>query len=223
MSGRAQRLRVTYARGEELKYVAHLDMMRFWERALRRAQIRVAYSEGFSPHAQISLGAPLSVGMTGRAELMDVFLAEPLPPEEFRERLQSQLPTGVLVVVVDEVAVSEPSVQSQLRATDYELRLVPDANLDAVARVVNAFLAADTFPWEHVRETQTKRYDLRPLVLELRLERRSVGGVLFTRLRAEEAGTGRPDQLAAALGLSDRINHVERIGLVLANAALANG
>jgi hypothetical protein len=88
---------------------------------------------------------------------------------------------------------------------------------------VSAFLAADTFPWEHVRETQTKRYDLRPLVLELRLERRSVGGVLVARLRAEEAGTGRPDQLAAALGLSDRINHVERIGLVLANAALANG
>ena len=64
-----------------MKYITHLDMMRFWERALRRADVPLAYSEGFSPHAQISLAAPLAVGTTSEAELMDVFLAEPMHAE----------------------------------------------------------------------------------------------------------------------------------------------
>ncbi len=57
---KAQRLRVTFSRGDELRFITHLDVMRFWERALRRANLPVAYSEGFSPHAQISLAAPLA-------------------------------------------------------------------------------------------------------------------------------------------------------------------
>lgn len=223
MSAKSQRLRLTYARGVELQYVAHLDMMRFWERALRRAQLPISYSEGFSPHAQLSLSAPLSVGMTGRAELMDVFLAEPLAPDDFRQRLQAQLPAGVRITAVEEVAISEPSVQSQLRATEYELQLSSQSNPDAIERRVAEFLAAESFPWEHVREKQTRRYDLRPLVLDLHLERRSDATVLVARLRAEETGTGRPDQLAAALGLSEQVTSIERTALVLASAALSNG
>ena len=74
MSAKLQRLRVTFTRGEEMKYITHLDLMRFWERALRRAELPVAYSEGFSPHAQIALAAPLPVGTTSDCELMDVFM-----------------------------------------------------------------------------------------------------------------------------------------------------
>lgn len=55
---KVQRLRITFARGDEMKYITHLDMMRFWERALRRAGLPVAYSEGFSPHPQIAIAAP---------------------------------------------------------------------------------------------------------------------------------------------------------------------
>ena len=58
---KVQRLRVTFTRGEQVKYITHLDLMRFWERALRRAEIPVAYSEGFSPHPQLALAAPLAV------------------------------------------------------------------------------------------------------------------------------------------------------------------
>ncbi len=67
-----QRLRTSFSRGEELKFLSHLDLMRLWERAFRRAGISLASSEGFTPHPRISLAAPLSVGTTGQAELMDV-------------------------------------------------------------------------------------------------------------------------------------------------------
>ena len=69
-----QRLRVTFSRGEELKYLSHLDVMRLWERALRRADLPLAYSQGFSPHAKISIAAPLPLGVTGERELMDIVL-----------------------------------------------------------------------------------------------------------------------------------------------------
>ena len=58
------RLRIKFSRGEQLKFLSHLDLMRLWERALRRAGINPAYSEGFSPHPRISLAAPLAVGVT---------------------------------------------------------------------------------------------------------------------------------------------------------------
>ena len=64
------RLRLKFSRGEKLKYLSHLDLMRLWERALRRAGLPAAYSEGFSPHPRISLASPLAVGVTSRAELM---------------------------------------------------------------------------------------------------------------------------------------------------------
>src|SRR5579883_1257909 len=118
MSAKVQRLRVQYARGRELQYVGHLDMLRFWERTLRRAHAPVAYSEGFTPHPQINLGAPLAVGQTGRAELIDVFLADAWPPERFRQALTPQLPPGLSITHVVSVPLEEPSLQSQLRAAE---------------------------------------------------------------------------------------------------------
>ncbi len=215
MSAKVQRLRVAYARGSELQYVSHLDMLRFWERTLRRAHAPVAYSEGFTPHPQINLGPPLAVGQTGRAELIDVFLAEAWLPERFRSALEPQLPPGLRLAGITDVPMDEPSLQSQLRAAEYELYLNAGADLDGIEERIAAFLAAETFPWEHMREKETRRYDLRPLVLELRFERREDGGVVAARLRAEESATARPDQLAAALGFASNLRHVERTALIL--------
>lgn len=200
---KAQRLRVTFSRGEPLRFISHLDLMRFWERALRRAGLVVAYSEGFSPHPQIALGAPLPVGTTGEAELMDVFLAEPVRPEEFLRRLLPQLPPGVGVTQAREVALTAPSLQSQLRAAEWLVELPPGTDPLQAREAVAAFLAREHVPWEHRREQEVKRYDLRPLVEWLRVEAEGLGlavPVLRMRLRAAPGATGRPDQVAAALG-----------------------
>ena len=69
-----QRLRIKFRRGAEVKYISHLDIMRLWQRALNRAGIALAYSEGFHPHPKISLAVPLAVGVTSEAELMDIIL-----------------------------------------------------------------------------------------------------------------------------------------------------
>ncbi|MHB8577378.1 MAG: TIGR03936 family radical SAM-associated protein, partial [Dehalococcoidia bacterium] len=206
MSAKVQRLRVRYQRGQEVRFVSHLDMMRFWERALRRARLPVAYSEGFTAHAQMALCAPLQVGMTSRAELLDVFLSEPLAAGDFQDRLQAQLPPGMQLLDVSELPVSGPSLQSQIRAAVYGLRLRPGTDMPAVAARVQALLAAESLPWEHKREKDVKRYDLRALVLDARLEADAGvpagGGTVVAKLRADEGNTGRADQLAVALGIA---------------------
>ncbi len=91
------RLRLKFSRGEELKYISHLDLMRLWERALRRARIPIAYSEGFSPHPRLSLAAPLALGITSEAELIDIFLERRLAPGLLTSALPPQLTAPVAI------------------------------------------------------------------------------------------------------------------------------
>src|SRR5438067_3745852 len=158
-----QRLRVTFARGDEMKYITHLDLMRFWERALRRGGLPVAYSEGFTPHPQISLAAPLPVGTTSDAELMDVFVTERITPREFLAKAAAQLPAGIAVVAAEEVGLALPSVQADVRFAEYEVT-VAGADRDDAVRKIEEFLAAATVPWEHRRQEEVRSYDIRALV-----------------------------------------------------------
>jgi radical SAM-linked protein len=211
---KAQRLRVTFSRGAPLRFLSHLDLMRFWERALRRAGLVVAYSEGFSPHPQIALGAPLPLGTTGEAELMDVVLAESVDPDEFVGRLRLQLPAGVGVLRAQDVPFSLPSIQSQLRAADWRVTLAEGTDPERVREMVAGLLARASVPWEHQREKETKRFDLRPLVDWIRVVEEPGAPVLVMRLRAEPGATGRPDQVCAALGLPPPAR-MHRVALIL--------
>src|SRR4030042_929087 len=107
-----QRLRLRFSRGDEVKYVSHLDLMRLWERALRRAGIALAYSEGFSPHPRLSLAAPLPLGVTSEAELMDVFCTKWVSPHFLATAVSRQLPPGMEILQVQQVALTQPSLQS---------------------------------------------------------------------------------------------------------------
>ena len=178
---RVQRLRVTFARGDLLRYITHLDLMRSWERALKRADLPVAYSEGFTRHPQIALAAPLPVGATGEGELMDVFLAERMEPAEFAERLARQTPPGLTVRQVDEVPLVWPSLQSLVREWTWRAQLPPETDVGALREAVAAFLARESFPWEQRRDKEVNRYDLRALVLYLCFEELSEGPFLLDR------------------------------------------
>jgi radical SAM-linked protein len=210
---KAQRLRVTFARGDLLRYITHLDLMRAWERALKRARIPLAYSEGFTRHPQLQLAAPLPVGATAEGELMDVFLEEPLPPDEFSARLRSQTPPGLTVQRVEEVPLAWPSLQSLVRDWTWRAQLPPGTDPTTARRQVDAFLARQTFPWEQRREKEVRRYDLRALVLDLAVEERPEGPTLRARFKAEAGG--RPEQLAAALGYDPQQVRIHRLALGL--------
>lgn len=217
---KVQRLRVTFTRGDELKYITHLDLMRFWERALRRAGVPVAYSEGFSPHAQISLAAPLPVGTTSEAELMDVFLEQRMTPRQLIERVSPQLPQAVQVRAVEEVGLSLPALQAAVRFAEYDVDVDAAAAPDAEAAVAT-FLATASVPWQHMREDEVRQYDIRALVDAIGLSRPDGAAVrLRMRLRNDNAGSGRADQVVAALGFGTA-RRIHRTKLILAGVSPA--
>ena len=213
-----QRLRIKFSRGDEVKYISHLDLMRFWERALRRAEIPLAYSEGFSPHPRISLAAPLPVGTTSEGELMDVFLQRRTSPYFFMREMGQQLPSGIDISEMKEVPLRAPSLQSQLRYAEYHVEVkVDDKKPEEVQQALNALLKAESLPWHHIRDTGVRHYDLRVLIDDIWLITwQDSQCALGMRLRTDNRGTGRPEQVTAALGLSHHPDRIHRTGLILA-------
>ncbi len=91
-------IRLQYTKNDELKYIAHLDTLRAFIRALRRAKLPIAYSQGFNPHPIISFVMPLSLGFTSNCEMVDIGFAEDIPYEEVAKRLDEALPPGFSVI-----------------------------------------------------------------------------------------------------------------------------
>src|SRR5690606_2740328 len=85
-----QRLRVYFRKGERVRYISHLDVMRFWERAIRRAGLPLTYSKGFNPHPKLQFAGPLPLGFTGQREIIDVFLDDRISEEQFRSAVDAQ-------------------------------------------------------------------------------------------------------------------------------------
>src|SRR4030042_1664252 len=137
-----QRLRLKFSRGEELKFLSHLDLMRVWERALRRTGLPLAYSEGFTPHPQIALAAPLSVGVTSQAELMDVVLSRWIPPQSFTAQIEQQLPRGIELLETWPVGPKVPSLQSQVRFVEYRVEAKTEKGNQEVELALQPFLSA---------------------------------------------------------------------------------
>jgi radical SAM-linked protein len=209
------RLRLKFSRGEKLKYLSHLDLMRLWERALRRAGLTPAYSEGYSPHPRISLAAPLPVGVTSQCEVMDVFLVRPVSPITFVQRIVEQLPEGIGIVDISPVNIQAPSLQSQLRFAEYVVEVDTAEDRSHVEAQLAALMSKGQLAWHHTRDTGERYYDLRALIDDLWFVETTVSGCrIGMRLRCDASGSGRPEQVAKALGFDGLAVAVHRINLV---------
>ncbi len=212
-----QRLRVKFSRGEEIKFISHLDIMRLWERVFHRAGIELAYSEGFSPHPRISLAVPLAVGVTSEAELMDVVVARMVTPHWFTAAVSQQLPSSINIMGVYQIAQNVPSLQSQVRFAEYKVELDKADGPADIESAISTLLSAENLPWHHHRDTGKRSYDLRALIEELCLvENNRQRLTLEMKLRCDSRGAGRPEQVALALGFASHPHSVHRIRLILA-------
>ncbi|HHU90295.1 MAG TPA: DUF2344 domain-containing protein [Clostridiaceae bacterium] len=116
----AKTLRFRFSRGQELKYIAHLDILRVFERAIKRANIPVAYTQGFNPRQKLVFGLPISIGLTSESEYADIELSEDMSPEEFITKINKGLPEGLKV----EEAVARntrDNIMNQITAARYEI------------------------------------------------------------------------------------------------------
>jgi radical SAM-linked protein len=218
-----QRLRIRFTRDETLKYIGHLDMARTWQRIARRAHLPLAYSEGFNPQPRLSFAAALPVGCTSDHEELEMVLSPPCAIGEVKANLERALPPGMKVVSIDEMPLKAPALQMQLMAAEFEITVDDEEAFGLLAQRVPQFLAAT----EVIRDRRGKVYNLRPLVQTLSIEpahalsaeqgragRTDRAVMIRSRLQATPEGTGRPDELAAALGLDPATVKIKRTKLL---------
>jgi len=211
-----QRLRIKFSRGPEIKFISHLDIVRLWQRAFNRAGIQIAYSTGFSPHPRISLAAPLALGVTSEAEFMDVFVVKGVAPHFFVSAVNQQLPAGMSVDKVYPIAADLPSLQAVVSLADYRVQVDTSKGPADIKKALKDLLDLEHLPWQHQRDTGPHQYDLRALINDLWvISWEPPSGVLGMRLRCDGTGSGRPEQVAAALSFSERPESIHRTQLIL--------
>lgn len=211
-----QRLRIKFSRNEEIKFLAHLDLMRLWERVFRRTGIALAYSEGFNPHPRISLAAPLQVGASSQGELMDVWLAGWISPDTFTKKIQSQLPAGIGLIDMQIVPPELPSLQASVKFAEYLIAMKTDNHEAEIQSMIRWLLDKQQLKWHHLRNNEERHYDIRALIDDIWFVSVSNGICLLgMRLRCDSGGTGRPEQVLKAMGFTSHPVKIHRTRLVL--------
>ncbi|MEO8539248.1 MAG: TIGR03936 family radical SAM-associated protein [bacterium] len=193
----AQRFRVWFRKGDRVRYISHLDVLRSWERSLRRAELPLSYSLGFTPHPKLAFASPLPLGFISEAEVMDVTLDERVELDDFVARLSAQTSMDLAVLRAEEIALNSPAPQAAMLWCDYSLALPVDpATADAK---VGEFLRLETLEFREDRGDRVREYDLRKACAWIRLSPVDGGVQLDMRLQADQLLTARPEAIVTAL------------------------
>ena len=206
------RIRITFQKLGALRYTGHLDLHKLWERAARRAELPLAYSQGFHPQPKMNIAAALPLGFSSRCEVLDMRLEHDIQLDGLVEKLQATLPTGIQVTNVESVDERAPTLQTQVVSAEYEVSLAeagfPQGDVigSEVKRKIESVLESESI----VRTRREKEYDLRPLIEALDL----LDGKIFMKLAALEGATGRPEEVWDMLGIAFEDTRIERTRLI---------
>lgn len=166
-------IRLKFTKGNEVKYISHLDLMRVFQRAIRRTGIPVSYSAGFNPHQEISFGAPLSLGVTSNAEYVDIKLAESMEPEELKQRLNASLPEGIRILDGIQLGDSPKSAMSVVTHARYMIRFnLDNIQPEAMQKSIEAFIVQSSIKVmkeQPKKGFELKEIDIRPMIITMRL------------------------------------------------------
>lgn len=203
------RIRIRLAKGPEVKYISHLDLARAVERAIRRAGLPVAFSEGFNPRPKIAFASALAVGVTSEAEYVDIETSRPVSAERFRAGLAAVLPAGIRPLEARPVPTREPALMAVVDVASYIIDLVPGeesagavAAFDGAAVVgdLKGFLSREEIFYTKQGKSGPREVNARPLIIELRVI--SVAPALArleATLHTGSRGTLRPEDLAGIM------------------------
>jgi radical SAM-linked protein len=194
------KVRLRFRKAGALRLLSHHDLLRTFERMLRRAALPICRTHGFHPHPRVVFALSLPLGVVGREEVVELELDEEVAPEEVRARLARTAPPGLEVLSARRI---DPKAGARVRGLCYGVA-VPAERVPDVARRVAEVLAAGECWVERTRPPR-RRLDLKPFLSDLRLRTEEEGGPAFLEmgLRLTPAGTARPEELLELLGLKD--------------------
>lgn len=190
---------VTFTKGEDLRYIGHLDLMRAWQRALRRSELPIRYSNGFNPHILLSFASPLSVGVVGNREIMDVPMAQELSGEEFVTSVNQVLPKCLQAVSARRVDDDFPTLMALVAASDFSIKVFGEETGSKLIAAQEAFMQLTEIVL--LRKTKSGENDcnIRPFVLSASAERTQDGALLHFLVDCNQQGSVKPQLLIKAL------------------------
>jgi radical SAM-linked protein len=188
-----QKLRIRFAKRGRLRFTSHRDFQRAFERALRRAQVPVAYSQGFTPHPKVSYAGAAPTGAASEAEYLEIAVTEECDPAAVATALDAALPPGLDIVEV--VAADHGSLADRLQASEWVIEL-PGVSREELADGVAAFLAEPVVKVERMTKNGVRTLNARGAVVRMDVADTERALRLVVR---HQTPTVRPDDILTGL------------------------
>lgn len=225
MSNSNCKLRTRVIKGTAVRFISHLDFMNTLTRALRRANLPIAFSQGYNPRPQISFGSALAVSLTSESEYIDFELTKRLDQAEFRYRLNNELPQGIKIAEAMEVPLKADSLMSIINAGSYIVRLEFEKSITSqqLKQKIKQFMGQDEIKIMRKRRNKSDReLDLGPMIFSLAV----IGvqgeiGTIQMMVQTGSAGNVRPQEVIRALSdkfaviKPPRLINIHRSGLYI--------
>lgn len=194
------RIRIEFTKGDEVRFLSHLDVMKAFERAIRRAGVPIAFSEGFNPHPKMNFASALAVGVTSDGEYMDIELKQDLQAAEVAVMLGQALPPGLNIKKARAVPDNAPSLMAEVNTAVYHVTAALFETVESAR--VEAELAGFLGQREIIITKRTKKglkpKDIRPGILGVEVLSKQ-NTLQFTVLtRTGSAGNVRPEEVIGA-------------------------
>lgn len=190
------KVRVKFEKTGAMKFIGHLDMMRYFQKAIRRAEIPIAFSEGFSPHMIMSFASPLGVGVTSSGEYFDMELNSPMSSQEMTERFNKTMADGIVVKSVRKIPDGKASkAMSLVAATDYYVEFREGLELSGDWKALaEPFCGQEPIIIMKKTKRSEQEIDIRPWIYRFDIE----GDRIFMQLASGSVNNLKPDLVMEA-------------------------
>ena len=184
------KIRVRFSKQGQMKFIGHLDMVRYFQKVMRRANVDICYSEGFSPHQKMSFAAPLSVGVISKGEYFDIEVNSSLSSKEMIKNINAQTVEGVKVVSYKELPEGAKNAMSIVAGADYFV--YTDLFTE---EQVNDFYAQDEINILKKTKKSEKIVDIKPMIHEMKFNEDGI----FMKVSQGSAANLKPNLVMSAL------------------------
>jgi len=205
------RLRIKYTKTGPAAYLGHLEMLRLWQRAIRRAGLPLMMSHGFNPHPQLAFGPALAVGIVSQGEYLDMDLATALAPDEVKQRLQAELPAGLELLLVAAISDQAPALTAVIDTAAYRVSWLQPLDAATLQPKADALLARPVIEVSRAGKAGVRVKDIRPGLWRITV---NADASLELLLECSSRGAVRPEEVLDAMGL-DAPRSITRTGLFI--------
>lgn len=188
------KLRFKFKKEGVLKYIGHLDLMRYFQKAFRRTDIEVVYTTGFSPHMVLSFAAPLGVGLESDAEYFDIEVKDGQDVSLMKDKLNATLQEGTEIVDVVELPEGAGNAMASVSAADYTVSFA-EGNEGFVKALVDTYNTNKVIPLIKTTKTGDHELDIKESIFKISCD----GSKLLIRVDASSAGNIKPKAVVEAL------------------------